>query len=62
MDVQRFHQVDDLCETNSFVTTVEAALCDLATLGPTKSDNINRLIILTDYFYLIFYIKWDAKM
>jgi hypothetical protein len=29
-------------------------------LGHTKSDNINRMITLTDYFYLVVFNKWDS--
>ncbi len=31
----------------------------MITLGQTKSDNINRLIRLTGYFYLVVFNKWD---
>ncbi len=32
----------------------------MITLGLTESDNINRMITLTNYFYLVVINKWDA--
>ncbi len=32
----------------------------MITLGHAKNDNINRMITLTDYFYLVVFNKWDA--
>ena len=31
------------------------------TLGHTKSDNINRMITVTDDFYLVILSKWEFK-
>ncbi len=31
------------------------------TLGHIKSVNFNRMITLTDYFYLVVFNKWDAR-
>jgi len=37
---------------------VEVA-CNVITLGQTKSDNINRMIALTDDFYLVIFTAWN---
>jgi hypothetical protein len=33
---------------------------NVITSGKSKSDNINRMITITDYFYLVVFNKWDA--
>ena len=40
----------------NFKNTLEAASCDY--FGPTKSDNISRMITITDEFYLV---KWSKR-
>jgi hypothetical protein len=32
------------------------------TLGQIKSDNINRIITITDCFYLVSFSEWDYEM
>ena len=34
----------------------------MITLGQTKSDYINQMITITDYFYLVIFSKWDVEM
>ncbi len=42
------------------IYTVEAALCDH--FGPDQSDNINRMITITECFNLVSFTKWDYEM
>ena len=35
---------------------------NVITLGQTKTDKINRMMTITDVFYLVIYSKWDVEM
>ena len=43
-----------------YFNTIELPL-NLIIFGQTKSDNINRMIIITDVFYFVIHCKWDFE-
>jgi hypothetical protein len=42
--------------------TIQWKPLNVITLGQTKSDNINRMITITGYFYLVSFSKWAYEM
>ncbi len=53
--------VQHMCLNASVIAELQWKPLNVISLGQTKSDNINRMISVTDCFYIVSFSKWDFE-